>query len=515
MTARPDQAEMAEPAAVRPFSAGREMARGGIWMILMRWAMRTVGLVSTLILARLLDPADFGVIAMAMIIVGLLEILTHLGVDLALIRIDAPQREDYDSGWTLQLMISAGLAVVIFASAPLAVAIFDEPKLGPVVQALSVRSLIQGFANIGTIDFRRNFNFAREFKYNLYNKMAGFIIVVTAAVILRSYWALVIGMTLGVLAHVAISYLMHPYRPRLCFRRIRPLLGYSTWIVANRLVYFATMRVDQFVVGNLAGTRAMGNYYMGFELATLPTIELVLPMARGVYPVYARLKDSSEELFASYLKTLSAVALLCIPISFGLASIADRMVPVVLGENWMSVIPYIQSLSVFGTFYALYTTTLPLMQATAHMRLATIASGLQIPVLGVALYLAATRIGVDAVALTRAAVGLLFLPVAFWQVARVTRLGGWRVTRAVTGSLWHRFAAGLIMAGGLALMPDLPLPAALSLLVEILAGGLLYTAAVIALWYSRGRPVEVESAVLGWVVARLRGGRGGERTDNA
>jgi len=487
------------------FSPDREMMRGGVWMILMRWSMRGIGLVSTLILARLLEPTDFGIIAMAMMVVGLLEILSHLGVDLALIRLSEPDRADYDSAWTLQLLISAGLAAVIFATAPLAAGFFDEPKLLPVVQALSARALIIGFSNIGTVDFRRHFDFAREFRYNVYKKLAGFVIVVTAAVILRNYWALVIGMTVGVAAHVMIGYAMHPYRPRVCFERMRGLLSYSFWMVGSRIVDFATMRIDQLLVGRLGGTQFMGNYHLGFELATLPTIELVQPIARGVYPTYARQIDQPEALFASYLKTLGVVALLCTPISLGLAAVADEAVPLLLGEKWREIIPFVEALSVFGLFFALYRSILPLMQATGHLRLAMLTSLAQIPLLAAALYLAATEIGLEAVASARLAVGILVLPLAFWQVKRATGLSGERVARGVSAALWHRLAPGIVMFGALWLMPDWSVPSALLLLIEILSGAVVFVATALVLWWVRGRPMDAEYEVMRRVIGRLGG----------
>jgi len=490
---------MADPA----FSPDRQLARGGAWMILMRWVMRGIGLVSTLILARLLDPGDFGVIAMAMIVVGFLELLSHVGVDLALLRLSSPTRADYDSGWTLQLILSAGLAALIFLAAGPASLMFEEPKLVPVIQALAVRSLFSGLINIGTVEFRRNFDFARDFRYNIYKKMAGFVITITAAVILRSYWALVIGMTGGVLASVLISYAVHPYRPRPCFERIGQLWRFSVGMVGLQMVRFGNRRLDQFLVGNLAGTTYMGSYHIGYELATIPTNELVVPMSRGVYPTYARLQHAPEDLFASYCKTLSMIALLCTPVGFGLAAVADPAIPLLIGEKWAQTVPIIQFLAVFGVFFALANTIEPVMQATGRVRLFALTGLLQLAGLGAALYAAAQGFGIEAVAPARLAVGVAYLPIAFLLVKLATGLPFRYVSAAVTSAIWPRLAAGGLMVAAVEGLHLQSLPAVWALVIDVLLGAAVYVGATMGLWLLRGRPATVEHSVLRWLGVRI------------
>src|SRR5688572_31318361 len=98
--------------------AGRELARGSFWMIAMRWVIRGIGFLSTILLARLLAPDDFGVVAMAMVAVAMLEVFTQSGSDLALLRNAEPTREHYDAAWTLEILQAITLAIVLYATAP-------------------------------------------------------------------------------------------------------------------------------------------------------------------------------------------------------------------------------------------------------------------------------------------------------------------------------------------------------------------------------------------------------------
>jgi lipopolysaccharide exporter len=180
-----------------PIEAGRELARGSFWMISMRWVIRGIGFVSTIILARLLTPDDFGVVAMAMVGVAMLEVFTQSGSDLALLRNAEPTREHYNAAWTLEIIQGCVLAVLLFTTAPLVGGHFEDPRVTNVIRLLSLRAVVGGFQNIGVVTFRRELRFGREFQFGIVKKSATFVVTLVAAFVLRSYWAHVIGQVKG------------------------------------------------------------------------------------------------------------------------------------------------------------------------------------------------------------------------------------------------------------------------------------------------------------------------------
>jgi O-antigen/teichoic acid export membrane protein len=470
---------------------GAEMVRGGAWMVAMRWTMRGIGVVSTLVLVRLLDPSDFGVVAMAMIIVGFLDVMAQSGVELALIRKDNPDRDDYDSAWTLQLILSAALAVTLFAIAPAAASGFDEPKLVAVIQALSVRSLLMGFENIGVMEFRKSLNFSREFTFNVLKKALGFVVVVALAIALRNYWALVFGMIGAKAAEVLLGYAMHPYRPRLCLKRIRGLAPFSGWLIAYNIFNYLGRNADLFVIGRVAGTAFMGNYYVASDLATAPTNELVAPMSRGLYPVYARMQGNQARLVASFLSVMSTVALFCVPIGFGIAAVAQDAVLVFLGGRWREVIPLIEYLAVFGSFFAITNTIGPYLTIVGRVRLLALISGANALALALTLWFVTRLFGLEFVAASRCALGVVAMPIVFLVVALFTDL----TFKGLWMALWHRFAAGVLMFIVVKAVHQQNLePAVLRLSMDIGVGVVVFSMAVVALWFLRGCPADAERA---------------------
>jgi O-antigen/teichoic acid export membrane protein len=190
----------------------RKMATGATWMVLFKLIERSIGLISTLILARILSPSDFGVIAMALSFIFFAEQLAAFSFDIALIHNQSATREHFDTAWTGNLLLGLSITLVMLLAAYPIAGFYRQPELVWVVCALALGPLISGAENIGVVAFRKELNFRKEFLFQLSRKALGFLIVVPIALIVRNYWALVVGILFSKLAGTAISYLMHPYR---------------------------------------------------------------------------------------------------------------------------------------------------------------------------------------------------------------------------------------------------------------------------------------------------------------
>jgi len=186
------------------------MAVGAAWMMGLRLIDRSLGIVSTLILARLLLPADFGLIAMAMTILGILEVLGSFSFDIALIQNQLAEPRHYNTAWTLTVMYGAANALALFVLAGPAGGFFSEPRLEAVLYVLALTAVVQGFENIGIVAFRKELNFSRELLFQFVKRLIAFAITIALAYLLRSYWALAIGTLSSRIAGVAFSYVLHP-----------------------------------------------------------------------------------------------------------------------------------------------------------------------------------------------------------------------------------------------------------------------------------------------------------------
>ena len=142
-----------------PQSLRQAMFTGAFWMVSTRWVIRGIGIVSTLILARILTPEDFGIIAVAMLFISLVEILVEFGTDSALIQRQDAERAHYDTAWTIRILQFVFVSIVVFICAPYTAIFFDEPRVELLIRVLAFGLLLQGFENIGVVAFRKEFRF--------------------------------------------------------------------------------------------------------------------------------------------------------------------------------------------------------------------------------------------------------------------------------------------------------------------------------------------------------------------
>ncbi len=482
--------------------AGRELSRGSAWMIGMRWAIRGIGLVSTIILARLLAPEDFGVVAMAMVAVALLEVFTSSGTDLALLRAAEPTREHYDAAWTLEIIQSVVLAAVLLLAAPLIGGHFEDERVTDVIRILSLRALIGGFQNIGVVNFRRELQFGREFQFGVIKKLATFTATIVAAFLLHNFWALVIGQVLGRLIEVVVSFRMSDFRPRLSVARMGDIWGFSRWLIVSRFARLLNRQFDRWVVGSIGGAGAMGHYYVASDFGSSPSDEIVLPMSRAAFPVYSRLQGDPVALVGAFRGVLNSMTAISFVMGIGMAVVADDFVRVVLGDKWLAAVPLIPWLGLFGALYGVAHTLDIFLLATGRERLAALMTVGSAVVTIPALWLGGEAGDIEGIAAAKAATALAFVIALAIGATRRPPL----TLRVLWGSVWPAIVATAVMAATVkTLQAYVPVPSpAVGLLRDVGAGAVAYFGATALLWFARGRPDGVERNVIRYLRRRFR-----------
>lgn len=473
---------------------GRQLAFGSLWMLAMRWSIKVIGLVSTLVLARLLTPDDFGLVAKAMVLVGVIECLNDSGQRLAIIRMERPTQEHYNSAWTIQVLLGFAAGLLIFLCAPLTAGYFDSADAVLVAQALALRPVITGFENIGTVDFRRNLNFGSEFRYGVITKVASFCVTMALAFSLRSYWALVGGIIGGQIIFVLLSYLMHPYRPHISFCRVRELWSFSIWTLASSFILRLQERFDQFLVAGIAKTATMGHYAIGTEIGRLPAAEVILPTTRAIYPVFAKASRDLPTLRALYLRVQAIVVFAISAMSIGIALVAEDLVLVALGERWVAATPYL----IFGALAAGVATinqiVIPLVNAVGDARSTAVQMLIRFCFVAPLLFLGLKLDGILGVIQAALVAELLLMPTFFRHAKRILSLSLWELTEPC----WRSILATAVMAGALAWLPvtqGIELPV-VRLFVQVAYGAATYLGFSLVMWLIAGRPDGAEAAII-------------------
>lgn len=458
----------------------------------MRWTIRGIGLLSTAILARLLAPSDFGLVAMATLTAGLVETFLSFGVETALIQQQARSREDLDSAWTLRLLQGLTVATLIVLATPFAVEYFGDPRLEPILWTMACGTIIGSLGNIGVVMFRADLQFDREYRFMVLKKLVVFVTVVSAAFMLRNYWALVLGTLAGTVCATLLSYWMHPYRPRLGTRSIRKLWSFSQWMLVTNIGYYIESRIDEVVVGGNTDARQLGLYSMSSEVALLPTAEIAMPISRALVPGYAKLQADQARLAAAFLNVFGMVFLIALPAGCGLALVADHAVHLVLGEQWSEIVPLVQILAIHGAIRVSYSAIANLFMATGQIRFVASMNWLGMGIFGFTAVMVIGTYGLAGVAIAKVAVTLLVFIVAslaLWHSKRISPLRlAERMYRPILG------AGGMVAAISQlpAISPELSI---VDFLFKIATGASVFVMLVGLLWTAAGRPSGAESFV--------------------
>jgi lipopolysaccharide exporter len=482
-------------------SWGARMLNGALWMIALRWAIRLTGLVSTVILARLLTPRDFGIVAMAMIVVNTLDIFNQTGQKLVLIRLENPTKDHFDSAWTVSFLIGLAIAIAILAVSPLAELYFHEQRVEPVLQCLALRAFLGGLENIGTINFRRDLKFGNFFAYNVYPKLISFTVTVILAFTLRNYWALVAGILVSQLSLIVLSYTMHDHRPRFTFSKVGEIWSFSIWTFFRSVGYYINGQIDQIVVGGFGGASLMGRYAVATDVAQSPGREINEPMVAVLYPVMSRLQKDLPALRDVYLNILGWTAFICAATGAGVALVSPDMQQLVLGDKWNGIAPLMTWLAIGGAItglssgaYALFDAlNLPHVGARMIWVRLLILAGMIVPI-G---YWTQSLIDI---AICRVVGEALFLPGLFHAVRRVANI----TIRQYIATLYRPLLAALAMVIAV-LSANLVLAAGnYRLGIDIILGAAIFLASTWILWRAAGRPRAPETDVFGTIARIVR-----------
>ena len=327
---------------------GRRVVRGAVWMLLARVLSNALGLINTAILARLLVPADFGLVAIATALMGGLVLLRAFSLDMSLIQNQKAERKHYDTAWTINIAVSSLISVSMVALAVPASAFYADSRVAYILYLLAIAVFVEGFNNVGIVNFRKYFMFNKEFAFMFSQRVVTVATAISLALWLRSYWALLGALMVERIFGTLLSYAMESYRPRLSLAAFRELFGFSKWLFLNNLLYFVRHRAADFIIAKVSGTQALGLYTMSYEISDLPATEMVAPINRAVFPGFAAVAEHAGALKSAYLRVMSIVALVTMPAAIGISAVAPEVVAVLLGDQWSEAAPLIAILALAG-----------------------------------------------------------------------------------------------------------------------------------------------------------------------
>jgi lipopolysaccharide exporter len=428
--------------------------RGLPWAFVGYLGSRAITVAATLVLAHLLVPSDFGLVALALAIVAIPNTLSEIGLGSTLVARQDLDRHQKGTILTLLVGLGAALALLTAAFAPLAAVIFDETRLTPVLVALSATILITGLTGFYEWLMERELEFRRRFFAELSRTLTYATTALVLAALGAGVWSLVVGQLAGFGVYAVALLLLAPYRVPPAYSRAAAadVLDTGRDFFVQGWVSFLSETVHYLAVGRAFGAAQLAYYSMAFRLSELPSFAIAEPVATVTFPGFARMRHAGQEVAPSYLTTLGLVALIACPLGVLLSATAAPFVALVLGTKWLGAIGPLSVLGIWAAVRPVQVTMGWLLNSLGFARVVGSTAAIMLAPLLVGLVLAGIFGSITTVSWVMLGDLLLgtvifaviaqrragILPGQHWQALRASLIGcagAWPAARVVADSL--------------------------------------------------------------------------------
>ncbi|MGZ8286500.1 MAG: lipopolysaccharide biosynthesis protein [Allosphingosinicella sp.] len=450
----------------------QKAAKAGLWSALDIAFRQGVQFVVTIVLARLLAPEDFGIIALLAFFAALSITFAQSGLTTGLLQRQDTSRDEESAVFWWNLAIALVFSAAMVAGGPALAAFYDIPVLAPLMWVAAAQVVLSALGAVHAALLMRSLEFDRLTKVGVASSVVGGAAGIGLAVMGGGIWALAAQMTAAALVNTAGLWMASPWRPTLHwrFRTIRRLLNFGTWVSIGYLLEVLYTQGSSLLIGKLYGVRDLGFYNRAMSTQLLPSGIMAQIVGRIALPLFASRADDPDALRRGLKMAIGLAMMLNLPLMTGLAVLAPEVVVVLFGAKWLPAAPILTILAVSGIFFPFHAINLQLVLAQGHTR-TFLRNEIAKKTIGVTCMLVGSVFGI---------VGLAYSQIVYSLLAAVvnTRPSQVSLGYGLIGQLRDLsgiFLATAVMAAGVLLLKMVldagPLP---TLIVCTAAGGLLY-----------------------------------------
>jgi PST family polysaccharide transporter len=419
---------------------------GVVWSGALRFAEQGMQTITTLILARILSPHEFGVIGIANIFILFANTVNQLGISSAII-----QRKDIDEGhlssafWANMATGTVLCLAMMFLSWP-AARFFRNDDVQPVLFVLSFNFILAALRIVQNAQFSRNLQFGKLASLSAWEMLSNSILTIALAVNGLGVWSLVWGRLFGMGVGTGLTWASSPWRPRTGFQyeKFRQLFKFGIHAMSVNILTYLGQNIDYVIVGRFLGTVPLGFYTMAYNLVTLPQRKISSVLTGVAFPTFSKIQDDNARVAKNYLKILSYISIITFPVLFGLMMVSPYFVNIVLGEKWMPIVRPMQIMCVLGMLSSIATTMGSIFYAKGRPDIEFKADILNVAVLAGALTIG-VKFGIVGVAVAVTAVAMIGTPLIFLVITRLIKTTMKAVYQSLYPSLISSLSMGAVM----------------------------------------------------------------------
>ena len=467
---------------------------GAAWLITSRLFARSIDFASLLLLANFLLPKDFGLVAIAMTLVRIVEAVFELPVGQVLVRAEAITQPMLETAFTLSILRSAVLSIGLALLATPFGYFYGDPRLVPLICFIALAPALRGLVSPKMAQYARDISFHRDLIIEVGGRACACVAAAACAILTRRSWAIAAGTVVAPAFMVIASYWFAPFRPRFGLSRWRDFADLLGWTTAAQAVTAINWQIDWLVLGRTVSRAQLGTFSLASDLASLPDQAVLKPTIRPLLSAFSMVRHDPERLREAYLRTAGTIISAVLPVLVAISVLAQSLVAFALGDKWQPAWPLLQwmVLTMIPTLFAAALAPLAMSLGRTHIffRQSLCELCIKVP----ATILGALYYGVYGVIVARAVSSFIM---ALISAALVRGLIG--VPLVVQFSRpWRAVAAASLMAATLLALRGwlLGLHGVERFLGIAGAGALgiaVYGAALLLLWQISGRPRGIEA----------------------
>jgi PST family polysaccharide transporter len=331
---------------------GKTVKQGVIWAVTGRGVITLITFVAGIVMARLLEPEDFGMYGIALIFTGLATRFGNVGFGLALIQRKEIREEHVSSLFVVHLLTFFALTGLLNLVAPLIGSAFGNPLTGRVVGVTALMFLTTPFSSVAKVIVQRRMEFRGPTVAGVLDHLVAAIAAIIFAVLGYGVWSLVYGNLLGTLSSTIYIVVNSRWKPRFIYNHsaMKDLYFYGLNIFLKNLLIYASDKIDYFIVGKTLGNAPLGLYEKSFHVMEMAVRQLYDRIGMILFSAFSTMQEDRTKIREAYSKVILTFSLLSFPVFFGLFTIAPAFIHVLYGEKWSpSIVPF-QILCVAGIF---------------------------------------------------------------------------------------------------------------------------------------------------------------------
>jgi lipopolysaccharide exporter len=320
----------------------------------MQLVQRGLGIISTLVLARLLLPEHFGVVALVVIALQFFELLVEIGNQQYIIQKAKVTEADLNTAWSMDIVTKSAMFVLILFLAPFLADFFETPELTAALAVAAITLPLRALKSPGMMLLAREINYRPIFRLTLWQKGLSFIVVITWAFTSPSHWAIISGTLVSGVVFTIGSYRVHTFRPRWTLVHFRQQWQFSQWLLLRGIVGFTRSQIDNLMVSRLFGTAQLGGYNLVREVSLLPALSAIIPMSEPLLAAISESKSNPQTLAYRIRLSLALMITALTPITAFIMLYPELIIRVLLGPDWSEFAPLLEPFGLFFFTFCLF-----------------------------------------------------------------------------------------------------------------------------------------------------------------